>query len=62
MLDNSDINKLRIEFYKKYGPCRIVRLRTIDNQLRYYLCQFKHDRILSVLAGGTSYQEILNQL
>lgn len=62
MLGNDEINKLRVTFFKKYGPVRMVRLHTMDGQIRLYLCQMKEDRILSVLAGGTTYQEILNQL
>lgn len=61
-MDNSDINQIRIEAFKKHGANRIVRLRIADGSLRYYVCQVKDNRILSVLAGGTDKRQILSQL
>lgn len=61
-MENYAVNRIRIEAFKKHGPVRIVRLRTIDNAIRFYVCQFKHDRIISVIAGGTDERHILSQL
>lgn len=61
-MENSDLNAIRIEAFKKHGATRIIRLRIADGSLRYYVCQMKNNRILSVLAGGTDKRQILSQL
>lgn len=61
-MDNSEVNRIRVEAFKKHGPVRIVRLRTEGGPVRFYLCKVNGERILSVLAGGLSAKEIIAQL
>lgn len=61
-LENDQINRIRIEAHKRYGYCRIIRLRLMDGSLRIYVALMKDNRILTILAGGTSEQEIMSQL
>lgn len=62
-MENDAINRIRIEAFKKHGgTVRIIRLRTADNGMRYYVCQTKHNRIISILAGGTEERQIMSEL
>lgn len=61
-MSNEEINKVRIAAFNKYGPVQVVRLRTHDGSVRYYLCKLKGYDILSIVAGGASEKEIMNQL
>ena len=62
-MENDAVNRIRIEAFKKHGgSIRIIRLRTSDNGMRYYVCQVKNGQIIDVIAGGTEERHILAQL
>ena len=61
-MTNDEVNRVRIAAYKKYGDVRVVRLRTTEGKLRFYICSVRGRDILSVLAGGDSERDIMRQL
>lgn len=61
-MSNDEINRVRVEAFKNHGPVRIVRFRTAEGKLRFYVCSVDDVRIRSILAGGETERELLLQL